>query len=107
MLNLQQVMNTVYTVPAGTLVHLPTRGAFGNVCFGQISNWNGDKGDFTVKGEELVESILLANRQIARIQQAVLNMQAVLDTHPAIPAQAPVDLELKTHEAPHALTTCV
>lgn len=107
MLNLQQVMNTVYTVPAGTLVHLPTRGTFGNVCFGRISNWNGDNGDFTVKGEELVESILLANREIARIQQAVLNMQAVLDTHSAIPAQTPVDLELKTHEPTRALTTSV
>ncbi len=83
---LQQRLVRIYNIPPNVTFHCPKRVALTNTqTFGQLLSWeptkDGDK--CPASGAELLESIVLAQKEIERIQAAIDNMVSIMEQQDA------------------------
>jgi hypothetical protein len=71
---------------SGVLIHFPLKATFGDLQFGEITSkaWHspsvGREPCVTATGMELARSIEIVKKRIALCNQAIENMQRILDT---------------------------
>jgi hypothetical protein len=73
----------------GVLVHRPARSQFGTPYFGEIAKRWCKPDRETATGFELAESILIAQRHLIQVQEAIANMQRILDTAEPVEEKTP------------------